>query len=97
MTTMLFVPFRNGCILVHVLNDIPPADPCIVSTEANLALLCAVRNNAHLRAAEVVIKQILKPHTSDKQEVPTVGAPLFDVLRAAVTPDLSVVLPGQSK
>src|SRR5258707_10389489 len=97
MPSMFFVPLGDGRVLVHVLNYVAPTDSSIVSAKANFTFLRSVGNNAHLGAPEVVIEQILKPHSRDKQEVPTVGAALFDVLCAAVTADLPVVLSGQSK
>src|SRR3989442_8167705 len=94
---MLFIPLSHGRVLVHVLDDVAPADTRIVRAEANFTFLRSVRNNAHLCAAEVVVEQILKPHARDKQEVPTIGAPLLDVLSTPVTTDFPIILARQPK
>src|SRR5580765_2726227 len=94
---MFFIPLGNGRILVHVLNYIPPTDTRVVSTKANLALLSTIGNNALLGATEVVIEQILKPHAGDKQEIPTIRAPLLNILGAAVAADFAVVFSSQAK
>src|SRR5258708_5955203 len=62
VTTVLFIPFCYRRILVHVLDDVSPSYACIISTEGNLTLLSAVGNNAHFRATEVVVEEVLKPH-----------------------------------
>src|SRR5262249_3007500 len=72
VTSVLLIPLRDGCILVHVLNDIAPADPGVVGTERNLSFLGAIRDDAHLGAAKIVVEEILEPHAGDKQEIPTV-------------------------
>src|SRR6266436_626946 len=95
MPPMFFVPLSNGGVLVHVLDYVAPANTRVVSTEANFAFLCSAGNNAHLSAAKVVVKQILKPHARDKQEVPTIGAAFFDVLRTAIAANLSVIFSSQ--
>ena len=72
VAAVVFVPLRNRRVLVHMFNDIAPANTGIVRTETDLAFLCAIRNNAHLGAAEVVIEQILKPHSRNEEEVPSI-------------------------
>ena len=79
VAALLFVPLSDGRVLVHVLDDIAPADACIVCTEADLALLRSVRDDAHLGTAEIVIKQVLEPHSGNKQEVPRVLPAFLDV------------------
>src|SRR5438552_7465915 len=64
--TMLFVPLTHSRVLVHVLDDVAPANPRVVGAETDLALLSAVRNDAHLSAAEVIVEKILEPHTGDE-------------------------------
>src|SRR5262249_46932356 len=67
----------------------------VVRAERNLALLRSVRNDALLGAAEVVVEQVLEPHTRDEQEVPPVGgASLHDVVQRAVGTNLAVVASG---
>ena len=66
VSTMLFVPLTYGRVLVHVLDNVAPANPRVVGAETDLALLGAVRNDAHLSAPEVVVKQILEPHAGDE-------------------------------
>src|SRR6185369_15932254 len=97
VAAMLLVPLRYRGVLVHVLDDVSPTDTGVVSTERNLAFLSAVRNDAHLGATEVVVEEILEPHTSDKQEVPTIRATLLDVLNRAIAADFAVILAGQTK
>src|SRR6185312_3173307 len=72
MALVLFVPFGEVCSLMHVLDDLPPADSGIVSAEANLAFLRAVGNDAHLSAAEIVVEQILEPHAFDAEYAPDI-------------------------
>src|SRR4029077_4979780 len=62
----------------------------VVGTEADLAFLRSVRNNALLGAAEVVIVKVLKPHSGDEQEVPAVSAALLDVFNRAIAGDAAV-------
>src|SRR6266478_3400364 len=97
MPPMFFVPLSNGGVLVHVLDYVAPANTRVVSTEANFTFLRSVGNNAHLGASKVVVEQILKPHARDKQEVPTIGAALFDVLGTAVAANLAVVFSSQAE
>ena len=94
---MLFIPFCHGGVLVHVLDDISPPDARVVSTETNLALLCAVRNYAHLGATEVIVEEILEPHARDEKKIPAIRAPLRDVLIAPIATNLAVIFSGQSK
>ena len=42
-----------------------------------------VGDNAHLGAAKIVVKQILEPHSGDKQKVPRVLTAFLDVLDRA--------------
>src|ERR1700730_12345321 len=81
---VLFVPLRDGRVLVHILDNFAPADAGVVSAEGNFALLRGVRNDAHFRAAEVVVEKILEPHTGDKKEIPRILAALHGVFNTAV-------------
>ena len=56
VTTMLFIPFCHGRVLMHMLNYVAPANAGIVGAETNLTFLSSVRNDAHLRPPEVVIE-----------------------------------------
>ena len=72
MLAVRLVPLRDGRVLVHVLDDFPPADARVVRAEGNFTLLRGVRDDAHFRAAEIVVEQILEPHAGDEQEVPRI-------------------------
>ena len=72
MALVFFIPFRQARGFVHVLDNLSPADTGVVSAEANLAFLCAVRDDAHFGAAEVIIEQILKPHALNTQDTPDI-------------------------
>src|SRR5215204_307544 len=56
VAAVLLVPLGEARRLVHVLDDLPPADAGVIRAERNLALLRAVRDDAHLGAAEVVVE-----------------------------------------
>src|SRR5437879_6365047 len=56
VTTMLFIPFCHGRVLMHMLNYVAPANAGVVGTKTNLTFLGSVRNNAHLRPTEIVIE-----------------------------------------
>src|SRR5579872_2218574 len=90
MAAMLVVPLRQRGGHVHLLDDVPPADAGVVGAEADLPFLRRVRNDAALRAAEVVVEEILEPHARDEQEVPAVRAALLLILDRAVAPDPAV-------
>src|SRR5260370_33755941 len=73
VTSVLFIPLREIGGLMHVLDDLSPTNTRVVSTEGNLAFLSAVRNHAHLCAAEVVIEKILKPHSFYAEHSPDIA------------------------
>src|ERR1043166_1566073 len=81
---MLLIPLRDSRVLVHVLDDVSPTDTGVVSTERNLAFLRAVRDDAHFSATEIVVEEILEPHTCDEQEVPAIRTALSDIFLAAI-------------
>src|SRR5262249_32262771 len=91
---VFFVPFRHGCVLMHVLNNVSPTDTRIIGAETDLPFLRSVRNDAHLSAAEIVIKQILEPHAGDEQEVPAIRPALRDIAFASIAADFTVILTG---
>src|SRR5437660_253837 len=72
VTAMLVVPLRDGGVLMHMLDDVPPADASVVGTKTNFTFLGSVRNDAHLRPPEIVIESILEPHPSDETKIPTI-------------------------
>src|SRR5437763_9187460 len=94
MPSVLVVPLRQRCSHMHLLDDVSPAHAGVVSTERNLAFLRCIRNDALLSAAEIVVKQILEPHSRDEQEVPAISAALLDVFNRSVTRHLAVVFSG---
>ncbi len=94
VTSMLFVPLGERGSHVHLLDDVAPSHAGVVGAEADLAFLRGVRDDALLGAAEVVVEQILEPHSRDKQEVPAILTALHDVVNRAVRTDLAVVLAG---
>src|SRR5437016_8423427 len=94
MAAMLLVPFGEGGGHVHFFDDVPPAYARIVGAEADLAFLSGIGDNALLGAPEIVVVKVLKPHAGDKEEVPTIGAPLLDVILAPLARDASVLLLG---
>ena len=69
---VLRVPLGDGRVRLHLLEDVPPADAGVVRAEADLAHLRAVRDDAHLGAAEVVVEEILEPHPGDEEHAPLV-------------------------
>src|SRR5215813_6937585 len=84
VAAMFFIPPGQCRRHMHLLDDLAPADARVVRAERDLAFLSAVRDDAHLGAPKVVIEQVLKPHSRDKQEVPPVFATIEDVLEALV-------------
>src|SRR2546423_8257079 len=72
VASVLLVPVGEARRLVHVLDYLPPADAGVVGAETYLALLRAVGDDAHLRAPEVVVEQVLEPHALDAQHAPGV-------------------------
>ena len=70
VTPPLVVPVLGGGHHPHLLDDVPPADPRVVGAEGDLPLLGAVGDDAHLRAAEVVVPEVLEPHAEDRGDAP---------------------------
>src|SRR4028118_2351083 len=97
MPPVLFVPLGNRRVLVHLLDDVAPTYPRVIGAETDLALLRAVRDDAHLRAAEVVVEQVLEPHAGDEEEIPAVVAAGLEALLGAVPLVLAVGLTGQAE
>src|SRR5687768_2494691 len=97
MLAILAIPFGYARGLVHVFDDLSPADTRVVGTERDFSQLGCIRDDAHLGAAEVIVEQILEPHTGNKQEIPRIIPALFDVFNRTVARDLTVALPAQTK
>ena len=97
MLSILLIPLGDRRCLVHVFDNLPPADPGIVGAEGDLTQLRRIRNDAHFGAAEVVVEQVLKPHSGDEQEIPGVAAPLLDVFDRPITRHLSITLSGKTE
>src|SRR5438045_7176304 len=97
MSSVVFIPLCDSRVLMHVFDDVAPADTGIVRTERDLTFLRSVRNDAHFCAAEIIVEQVLEPHAGDKEEVPRILAAFLDVLDRTVGSNLSIVLAGQTK
>src|SRR5262249_22655696 len=69
------VPLGDRRGLKHLLDDLPPPDAGVVRAEGDLPHLRRVRDDAHLRAAEVVVEEVLEPHPAHEEDAP-VEAPL---------------------
>src|SRR6266481_4101846 len=91
MAAMLFIPLGERGGHVHLFNDVAPAHAGVVSAETDFAFLRGIGNNALLSAAEVVIIEVLEPHSSNEQEIPAVSAALLDVFNRAITGDAAVL------
>src|SRR5207249_10522881 len=94
---MLPVPVGDCRVLVHIFDDLAPANSGVVSTEGNLSLLSGIGNDAHFCSTEVVIKQILEPHACNEQEIPWILAAFHDVVQSAVPFDITVILSRQGE
>src|SRR5688572_23306762 len=95
MAALVGIPLGQGGGHVHLFNDIAPTDAGIVSTEADFAFLRGVRDDALLGAAEIVIKEILEPHSGNEQEVPTILPAAFDIFERAIALDATVISTGR--
>ena len=91
---VLLVPLGEGGGHVHLLDDVAPAHAGVVGAEGDFAFLRGVRDDALLGAAEVVVEEILEPHAGDEEEVPAIGAALFNVGHGAVGLHRAVVALG---
>ena len=87
------VPLRHGRILVHVFDNLAPANAGVVSAERNLPLLRSIGDDAHFRTAEVIVEEVLKPHSGNEQEIPGVlFAALLGVFEGSIGTRISVFL-----
>src|SRR5258708_7127104 len=92
---VILVPLGDGRVLVHVFDDVAPAHAGVVRAEADFALLRAVGNDAHFSAAEIVVEEILEPHSGDEEEVPRVlRAALHGIFVSALRGSLAVLAGG---
>src|ERR1700688_2160396 len=93
MLAVSAIPLRDRRVFVHVLDDLPPADAGVICAEGDFALLRGIRNDAHLRAAEIVVEQILEPHAGDEQEIPGIlFAALLGIFEGAIGAGIAVFL-----
>ena len=84
------VPFGHRGGLVHVLDDLAPADSSVVRAERDFALLRCIRDDAHLGPSEVVVEKVLEPHAADDEGVPRIGAPFQRILKCPVGARIAV-------
>ena len=89
---MIVVPLGESGSHVHLLDDVAPAYARVVGAEGNFTFLSGVRDDALLCTAEVVVEQILEPHSSDEEEVPTIATADFNVGHRALAGYLTVAL-----
>src|SRR5438874_13782859 len=92
MLPVLLVPVGHLRVLVHVLDDLPPADAGVVRAEGDLAHLRCVGDDAHLGAAEIVSPEILEPHAGDEEQQPLVALAVLVVARAEPAAELAAAL-----
>src|SRR5579864_4483526 len=89
---VLVVPLGQRGGHMHLLDDVAPANPGVVRAEGDLAFLSGIRDDALLRAPEIVVEQVLEPHSRNKQEVPPVLPAFLDIVASAVFAHLAVAL-----
>src|SRR5246500_5967805 len=70
MPPMLLIPLCQRGGHVHLLDDVPPSHPGVVSAKGNLSLLRSVGDNALLGPAEILVEQILEPAVRGGHVVP---------------------------
>src|SRR5262245_59719180 len=54
VSAVLLIPLCDSRVLMHVFNNVPPTNTCVVGAEGDLAFLRSVRNDAHFSATEIV-------------------------------------------
>src|SRR5579864_672940 len=94
MPAVLLVPLGQRGGHVHLLDNVPPSHPRVISAEGNLSLLRGVGDNALLCSAEIVVEQILEPHARHEQQVPAVAPSAQDVSHRPLTRDVAIVAPS---
>src|ERR1700756_1164100 len=94
MPPMLLIPLCQSGGHVHLLDDVPPAHPGVVSAKGNLSLLRSVGDNALLGPAEIVFEQILEPLARHEQQVPAVAPAAEDVSHRPLARDVAIIAPG---
>src|SRR5580658_8877195 len=92
MPAVFLVPLGQRGRHVHLLDDVPPTHPRVVSAEGYLTLLRGVRDNTLLRSPEIVVEQILEPHARHEQKVPAVTPAAQDVRHGPPARDVAVVV-----
>src|SRR5580704_10700193 len=95
MPAVLFVPLAQRGGHMHLLDDVPPTHPGVVSAKRNLTFLRGVGDNALLGPPEIVVEQILEPHARHEQQVPAV-APAFEyIVQCPTCRNVSILAPGR--
>ena len=70
---MVAIPLGHGRIAPQPLDNLPPPDAGVVRAEGDLADGGRVGDEAHLRALEVVVPDVLEPHPRDEEDQPVVA------------------------
>src|SRR5262245_43885777 len=91
------VPLRERGSRVHFLDDVSPTDSRVISAERYLTFLSRVGDYALLGAAEIVIEQVLKPHSSDEEKIPSILAPSLDIFSRPVSSDFAIIVTSRPK
>src|SRR5580700_6626522 len=73
MPAVLFVPLAQRGGHMHLLDDVPPTHPGVVSAQITLNFLGGVGDDALLRPPKIVVEQKLEPHARPEQPVPAVA------------------------
>src|SRR4051812_26539157 len=97
VTPVLLIPLRQSGGHMHLLNNLPPTYPGVVSAKRDLSFLRSVWNDALLGAPKIVVKEILKPHPRHEQQVPPVASPAHNVRHRPVAGDVTIVVFGCAK
>src|SRR5262245_5649446 len=93
VASVLFIPLGERRRHMHLLDDLSPPHTSLTCAKLDLTLLCRIRNDAHFGATEIVIEEVLEPHSRQEEDVPAVTPALLDILSRPVHPDLTVVAP----
>jgi len=63
---------------MHLFHDISPTHSRVIGAEGDFSFLGREGNDASFGSPEIVVKEILEPHTGDEEEIPPVLAKVFD-------------------
>src|SRR5580658_2336229 len=91
MPAMLFVPLAQRGGHMHLLDDVPPTHPGVVSAKRNLTFLRGVGDDALLGPPEIVVEQVLEPHARHEQQVPAVAPATENVVHGPLARYVAVV------